>query len=251
MAGVSQSYVVALEGSRSSRDGVGPVPTIDVLVRLASALGQTPTDLLSQATAASGPHVLLIVDSATTLAAHVTTTLVDGVDTWISAGERADTVTSGHHIDLHHAKANAYKPEAVAAAIERGLHGLSPSVAGKRVGVVFSESAQVLLGSTDTIVDFEHDWGHVVSRAAWSAGALVAWNICVYELDVIKRMSDPLRCSLDLITSHDTVWTTNGHTVLRNRDGAMRLLRHLRPTNTAAADWRAFCHEQLQQISYN
>ena len=37
-AGVSQSYVVALEGSRSSRDVAGPRPTIDLVVRLAALL---------------------------------------------------------------------------------------------------------------------------------------------------------------------------------------------------------------------
>ena len=60
LAAISQSYVVALERSRLRGDG--PTPTIDVVARLASALGLSPTDLFHGGLRRTSTHVLLVVD---------------------------------------------------------------------------------------------------------------------------------------------------------------------------------------------
>ena len=90
LAGVSQSYVVALEGSRSSRGAAGPTPTLDVLARLASALGIEPSVLLGPSIHRAGPHVLLVVENDGAGLFGVVDSFVDDVDTWVSAGHRSE-----------------------------------------------------------------------------------------------------------------------------------------------------------------
>jgi transcriptional regulator with XRE-family HTH domain len=249
LAGVSQSYVVALEGSRSSRDAAGPSPTIDVLARLASALGTEPAALLAPSVHRSGPHVLLVVEDDGASLFGVAKSFAADVDTWVTAGHRRDTAEADHHIALHLDASGPYDHGEVALAIDHGLATLSPVIDGQRLGLIFSEDPSVLIEETAAVLDAEHDWSAMVSRAACSAGARSAWNLCVYELDVLRQMTDPLAASLELIRSHDTVWTTSGSSLHRNRAASMRLLQHLRPPRTSAEHWRQICTKQLDRIS--
>ena len=250
-AGVSQSYVVALEGSRSSRDVAGPRPTIDLVVRLASALRVEPTALLAPFMHRSGPHVLVVVEDDGAGLFEAATALADGVDTWVSAGHRRSPAGPARHIELHGDQAATYDAEAVDAALRGGLAALGPAVNGERVGIVFSESPSVLLDDTEAVLHAEHRWSAMVGDAVCAAGGRPAWNLCVYELDVLRRMADPFAASLDLIRSHDTVWTTNGTAVRRHRAASMRLLQHFRPEHTRADHWRQVCRKQLDRIAAN
>lgn len=256
-AGVSQSYVVALEGSRSSRDAAGPSPTIDVLVRLASALGSEPAALLEPSVHRSGPHVLLVVeDDGASLFDVAKSFIADqgdaadaaGVDSWVTAGHRRDMAEADHHIPLH-LGAGPYDRAEVARAIDHGLATLGPVIDGRRLGLIFSEDPSVLIDEAAAVLAAEHDWSAMVGRAVCAAGARPAWNLCVYELDVLRQMADPFAASLELIQSHDAVWTTCGSSLHRNRAASMRLLRHLRPPRTSAEHWRQICTKQLDRIS--
>ncbi|MCB0998127.1 MAG: hypothetical protein KDB40_02425 [Acidimicrobiales bacterium] len=115
----------------------------------------------------------------------------------------------------------------------------------KRPGI--GDCSRVPRGAS--IIEAEHDWSHVVSNAVWSAGAHPAWNFCVYELDVIKRMVDPLTASLELIRTHDAVWTARDDILVTKGSGQLRLLQRLRPAGMPVHHWRQVCEKQLARTS--
>lgn len=230
-AQVSQAYVVALEGSRSSRDPFGPSPTIDVVARLATALGTEPAVLLDPSLRRSGPHVLVIVEDDGDGLFELLHSRLGNVDGWVSAGNRKAT-PAGHHIRLHDGRPSSYRRERIAASIHDGLAELAPTLHGQRVGMVFSETPSVLLHATDAVMAVEGEWCELVADAVRAAGAEPAWNLCVYELDVLRQMPDPIATSTQLIGCHDTVWCTRGNSVLRDRAAASRLFEQLHPPTT-------------------
>ena len=85
-SGVSQPYVIALERARSSADRCGPNPTVDVIARLAHALGSNPQRLFTAALRPIGQHALLVVeDHQRTALEHVQRVTGESVNCWISA----------------------------------------------------------------------------------------------------------------------------------------------------------------------
>ncbi len=249
LVGVSQAYVVALEGSRSSRDPSGPCPTAEVLVGFASALRLHPSDLLQSSLRQGGPHVLLVTDRLGTGGLEAAVSQVDGVDLWVSAGRRPDLGERWPHIDLHPTDETEYALDTIAVELRAGLSRLSSRVQDRRLGMVFSESDPVLTGSTDAVLAAEHQWPSVVSRSVWAAGAEPSTTLCVYELDVVRRMPDPPAASLDLLRSHEDVWSLTGKGTSRGRVAAMRLLQGVRPPGTPAGEWRRTCTEHLDRLA--
>lgn len=248
-AGVSQAYVVALEGSKSSRDSSGPCPTVEVLVSIAAALRLHPSELLHSSLRRSGPHVLLVVEGSDAYKLEAAISQVEDVGMWITAGEQTAFAGRWPHIDLHSTDKPGYALDTITAALRRGLSGLSSQATDRRVGLVFSESDSVLLGSTDEVLAAEHRWKTMVSRSVWAVDAEPTATVCVYELDVVRRMQDPLAASLDLIRSHDSVWALDGERTSRGRRGAMRLLQGVRPPGRRADEWRLACTQQLDRLA--
>jgi transcriptional regulator with XRE-family HTH domain len=248
-AGVSQSYVVALEGSRSSRDVTGPSPTIDVLAGLASALEIEPWALLEPALRRAGPHVLLVVEDDGEGLFDAARSAIRDVDLWVSAGRRRDPDHPRPHLSLCSGTGDRYDRDQVAAGLQADLAALNPLVDGRRLGLVFSEREEVLLAATEDVLEIEQVWSAMVGRAVWSAGAHPAWTLCVYELDVLQRMGDPVAASLDLMSSHDRVWTTKRRTVHRGRTACTRVLRPMRPPGTRADHWREVCARHIDRLA--
>ena len=248
-AGVSQPYVVALESSKSSRDPSGPCPTVDVLVNFASALQLHPSELLRWSLRQAGPHVLLVTDDEGSDVVGIVGSHVEKVDVWVSAGTDTSYEGRGPHIDLHTTGQEPYQLDKIGATLRSGLSEFSSEVKDRRVGLVFSESDSVLLGSTDEVLEAEHHWQAMVSRSVWAANAEPSAIVCVYNLDVVRRMHDPLAASLDLIQSHDLIWTAKGHRLSRGRAAAMRLLQGVRPPGTRADDWRHTCAQHLDDLT--
>ncbi len=231
-ARVSQPYVIALEGSRSSRDVYGPCPTVDVVARLATALAVEPTVLLASALRRSGPHVLVVVEDDGEQLFEVLRSQVGDVDTWVSAGHRH--TAEWPHVALHDGHAESYDRGSVGAALRTGLSMLTPEIGGRRVGLVFSESPAILRKATGTVLALEHDWCDLVANRLRSTGAELAWNLCVYELDVLGQLDDPCAVGDELIATHDMVWCTRGRTVTRGRRAAAGLQIHLREARRPA-----------------
>ena len=242
-AGISQPYVVALERAATDPTAATPTPTIDVMARLADALGRTPHSLLDAALRRAGRHVLLVLeDVSRSPLTHVHRACGDDRLRWIWAASAPDEPrprAAAHHIDLRRNRARAYDPQAIARSLEHELAALGDAIHGEQLGLVFAETSAVMAGldDPDVIIRFEHAWHDVVTSATDRAGAHTAWNVCVYELEALIGLGNPIDATLDLIRSHDAVWLGRRNTVLSGADAARRVLQHMRPDLVDRDDW--------------
>ncbi|CAB4881732.1 unannotated protein [freshwater metagenome] len=236
--------MVALERSREAGNGSAPTPTVDVLARLAQALAMDARDLFAAALRPAGRHTLLVVEDHERSPLDHARAAAPTVGTWVWAGtSRALTTASArgnHSINLRRNANEAYEPAVIAASLRHELQALGSELGGRQVGLVFADTSAVMstLDDPGTIISFEHSWGHVVSRATASIGAHAACNVCVYELSALRALPDPVGATLDLIRSHDSIWSARHTTVTRAGPGARRILEQLRPSGIAATEWR-------------
>lgn len=234
-AGISQAYVVALESAcRPGRHG--PTPTIEVIARLAHALGVHHHDLVDVALRQPGNHVLCVVDRPGIAAVAASLPLVDDRADWVWVGGRGARAArrSGtvlRHIDLGARHAERYDADAVAGALCREIAGLPAADDDAAVGLVFADSSAIMsaMPDPDTMLELEHDWGHIVARAGWSAGRQVAWNVCLYELDTIRTRDDPIDVVNSLARTHDEVWFAARSGVMHGSAAELEVMRRLGP----------------------
>ena len=242
-AGISQAYVVALERAATEPATATPTPTVEVMARLADALGRTPRSLLDLSLRRSGRHVLLVLEDGTrSPLTHVHRACGDDHLRWIWAASSPDAPrprAASHHIDLRRSRARAYDPQAIARSLEHELAALGDTICGEQLGLVFAETSAVMAGldDPDIIIRFEHAWHDVVTSATDRAGAHTAWNVCVYELDALIGLGNPVDATLDLIRSHDAMWLGRRDTVLSGGDAARRTLQQMRPDGVGRDDW--------------
>ncbi len=239
-AQVSQAYIVALE--RAARVGpavTGPSPTIEVLIRLADALGLSPAQLFAAALAQPSRHVLLVVeDDVRSPLEHARMASSSSVDAWVVAGPTPD---ADHTISLRRDRRRTYDPVLITEALGAELERLGPELAGCRLALVFSEISELVMALDDPepLISFEHQWSEVVTSATAGINARAAWNVCVYELGALRSLPDPAGSTLDLLRSHDLVWAARGREVTPGAPAARRVLRQLCPDGTTSRAWRA------------
>jgi transcriptional regulator with XRE-family HTH domain len=221
LAGISQAYVVALERALRPHAGNSPTPTVEVVARLAWALGCEPTALFSASLRYPARHVLHIIEVPIKRSAldHAREAATTPVDMWVDS------------IRLHRERYDAYHPERVVAALHRELHSLSETQAGgftgQRLGLVFDEMSEVMgtVSDPDAVIAFEANWAQTVEAAAGMIGARVAWNVCVYELAALQGLSNPAEAAKSLLDRHDTVWFSHARGRATGEAAACRLLR--------------------------
>ena len=239
LAGVSQAYIVALERAARPLAENGPTPTVEVVARLAWALRREPTALFAASLRYPARHVLHIIEfpgkqSSLDLARDAATTPVDA---WIWSTAKASGAPDGapvhDSIRLHLQRDRAYKPERIVDVMKRelaALNGVRPGELGRqRLGLVFDEMSEVMRTVTDpdAVIAFEANWAQTVEAAVNTIGARVAWNVCVYELAALRRLSDPAGAAQSLLRSHDTVWFSHARGRATGDAAARRLLRRL------------------------
>jgi hypothetical protein len=57
------------------------------------------------------------------------------------------------------------------------------------------------------VINFEHQWANVVTRAADSIGAHALFNICVYKRSDLESLPNPSKTLDELIDCHDEIWS--------------------------------------------
>ena len=129
IAGISQPYVVALERARNSGLRQGPTPTVEVVARLAHALGCEPATLFAAALRQVGRHVLLVVDDAErSPLEYARQATRPGPDTWVLAGLSPairGAAGAGHRsIALHRDSRREYEPANIASSLRDELQRL-------------------------------------------------------------------------------------------------------------------------------
>ncbi|MEY4173291.1 MAG: Helix-turn-helix domain [Actinomycetota bacterium] len=250
---ISQPYVVALERSRESTAERTPTPAVDVVARLADALGIDPADLLSAAVRRSSRHVVLVLDSdhrhplshAREFAGHD-----DSQWVWASSQSSGVPRAANHHIDLRRERSGDYRPADIARSLHRELHDLGQHIAGRRLGLVFPETGAVMATIADptTVLEFERGWGEVVADAAVAAKSHAAWNVCVYDVHVLRGLDEPVAAFLELVRSHDTVWSAGRRHRKVGADAAFHVLERLRPSGADTADWSAHARQLVDSL---
>lgn len=220
-ARISQAYVVALEAGRRT-------PTIDVLARLAEALSIEPSVLLHRALRRRAQHVLLVIDDdRTSVVAAARRLAAAPVDRWVWASSTGTTPRGAHHrIDLRRRSGSGYRPAQIARSLEHELAGVVHEEPLHSLGLIFADTSAVMCALPDpgVLLDFEHGWADVVDRAATNCGARAELNVCVYRLDDLRSLRDPVAATLDVIRSHDTVWSAHRNRLVGGDTAARRVL---------------------------
>ena len=189
----------------------------------------TPQQLFETAIRPRGRHVLLVIeDRLLSPLEHARKAAGVSADSWIvaSAGSAAADLASSDldgqalqsdhlNINLRRQPQHVYEPVAIAASLDQELRNLDGVLSERNVGFLFADTSQVMCRQPDPAVvrRFEHQWADLVSDAAARVGARASWNVCVYELDDLRGLDDPLAATADLMRSHDTIWAARRGTL--------------------------------------
>jgi transcriptional regulator with XRE-family HTH domain len=250
-AGISQSYVVALEGAARPQ-ARRVVPTVDVIAGLAAALGRPAEELFAAALRVRCRHVLMVVDGAATdTLARARRACGDASVEWVRVVAadhpgHADEWT----ISLRRDDASTYDPARIAESLRVELAGRPTRVSADNLGLLFEETAAVMSSLEDphVILDFEDHWAEAVADAAGAANAHATWNVCVYERERLGALDDPVGASLHLLSNHDTVWLARRTSTLVGRTAARRMLLDLQPPGIPARAWSGDVDGMLDSI---
>ncbi len=250
-ARISQSYVVALERPGSMPGEGGPTPTLDVVARLAAAIGIDVHQLVSAGLRPVGRHVLLVVDDHTVPTLERARGAATSVDRWlVAARDRQDSAVEHQLIDLRRDRRQRYEHGAIEESLRAELALLQPSVRGEQLGLIFAETSDVMSSLVDPtpVLSFEERWSDVVTGAADDLGAHAAWNVCVYEMAALSALGDPLAATMHLMRTHDTLWSGRGADTAVGATAARRILRELRPAGSSPGVWRQAVEELITEL---
>ncbi len=179
--------------------------------------------------------MLLVVDESVRSPLDVVAGHTTGATRWVWAGSRPSGDAANRHrhrsINLRREGTTGYDRNAIVAALNRELQDLCTEQPEESVGLIFADTSEVMssLDDPSPVIDFEREWADIVARAAWSAGTHAAWNVCVYRIDALRNLADPVTAALDLIRHHDDVWVSSGGRFAHGDRGRLRLLHHMHP----------------------
>jgi transcriptional regulator with XRE-family HTH domain len=252
-AGISQPYVVALERARGADAPRTPTPAIDVVARLADALGFGLAGLASAALRRSSRHVVLVLDGDHRHPlSHVRELTGDDDSEWVwaSSGSADLPRHAAHRIDLRRDTGREYRPADIARSLHRELTAIANEVDGRRLGLVFPETSEVMASLDDpsTILDFERGWGDEVARATEAAGGHAVWNVCIYDIGALRGLDQPVDATLELIRNHDTIWSAGRSHHAAGAAAASHVLQRLRPAGTGTSDWSAHVRQLVESL---
>jgi transcriptional regulator with XRE-family HTH domain len=265
-AGVSPSYLSAIETGRNPATGRAPTPSLRVLAALGEVLQLDLTSVLAavgigdQADEADRRHTLLyvlaprpvdVIDHIARL--HGTTT-----ERWVYIPDPREAAPPGQDervalccrwpLGAEPYPDRTLDPRRVVEALTRDLRSGGARIPAARVGIAIADCSAVMRWVTnpETEVAFEAHWQKDAERTfRETLGRPPTDNVCVYHHDDIEALGhqvDPLGTALALIRAHDTVAAVEADGRLRTGAPAARaILTALRPAGVSRGSWSDLC----------
>jgi len=264
-AGVSPSYLGAVEAGRNPATGRAPVPSVRVLARLAVVLSVDLASLLAavgvEAASAGAPHTLLYVLASrpVDVVEHVARLHGDTTERWVVIPDPRDPppaagldervlVRCSWPLGADPYPDRVLDPQRVVDALERSLRDAASAAGSARVGLVIADCSAVMRWVTnpETEVAFESRWVDDVEHVfAATLRRPPTANVCVYHHDDIEALAlqaDPLAIGLGLLRAHTTVAAVDPAGEMRTGAPAARLvLGALKPAGVATQTWADLC----------
>jgi hypothetical protein len=123
---------------------------------------------------------------------------------------------------------------------------------GESVGLLFDEMSTVMaaVDKPKAIVDAERHWSTCVRSAAADVGARPAWNVCMYNADALRQLSDPVAAAMELTMSHDEVWSIHGDRTSQQQAALREVVHTLRPSTTSLSTWGDVVEECVSKAKH-
>jgi transcriptional regulator with XRE-family HTH domain len=255
-AAISPAYLATIEQGRNPSTGRPPVPSVEVLSRLASALGVDVNALLRPASAPATPHHAHLLAYVTEpppggLPMALNEVLGADVDHWLYiADPRFDAPATTPRVTVR--RFTLGRPpyatpdldgDALVAAIDAEAAALARSYHGRRVGLVIADCSAVMRYLNDAAAE-------VALESRWHDAVVDIWmrrlaqppaaDVCVYEQSDLAALGvtiDQLAIALELITRHDRVLVFDGSRTISGAPAVRRILDQAQPAGTSGAAW--------------
>lgn len=260
IAGVSASYISAIETARNPTTGRAPEPSILVAERLLKALALPPTHFATLCEhdddrADACNHLLLyrLGMHRDRLKPILVQLFGDSVDQWFCIGDpRGATEDAADMISWQWAfGVNPYpddylEPARILEALELELRKYANRVSARRSGLVVADCSTVMrwVVNPEREVDFETRWvvgsGDVMKRVFGQAPLA---NVCVYDHSDIESLSarmDVLDTLMRLFSCHTNVVAIDSENRIQKGPAAIAaILRECRPGGVSSTAWRS------------
>lgn len=224
-AGISPSYLVALEQGRNPTTGRPSSPSPPILAALGRVLGIGRSELFELAAPPSrSPHVLLYETGSghASPGAAARRLFGEAVEAWVEVPR-------------------ASAPDRGLAELETLLADRRPASGTPRLGLIFGASARPRRRDLSSLIAAEATWeADVAAVCRRTLGAEPAANVCVYREDDIRRAAgaDPLASALELIRAHPLVAVPDSRAgVTTGATAIEHMLAGLAPAGTDAGAW--------------
>ncbi len=258
-AGISPSYLLALEHGHNPTTGRAPTPSPRIITALGRVLGVEGSTLLDLASSPppASPHLLLYQTGSTQLsAAHAARLLfVDRVDGWVEIEDRGrpgdgsaanDVLLRAQGpLGIVGDERRSYDAENALSGLERLLGDAREFAGTARLGLVFGASSKNLraISNPDALLSSEATWERDVAGVCRrTLGVEPVANVCVYRE---PDLHDPT-VELNPLTSALALVQTHPHVAVQNVDGSVTtgpaaietILGTARPAEMSPDTWR-------------
>lgn len=261
-AGISPSYVTAIESGRNPATGRPPEPSIGVVERLSSALDLSnlvfAVDIGEGAACCDHNHTLLyrLDDGRRELREVLGEVFQQNVQQWICICDPRTPYDSDETLVAWHWRFgdfpypdNYLVPERIGEALEAELTNAAAKVTAENYGLVIADCSAVMrwMINPDAEVDYEDRWlERSTDVCCRLLGRPPVTNVCVYshrDLEALSRQIDVLDTVLRLLTAHSDILAIEGSgTVLAGTEAVLAVLAECRPGGVSGSAWRSMSH---------
>jgi transcriptional regulator with XRE-family HTH domain len=256
-AGISAAYVTSIELGVNPTTGRPPVPSIQVVRRLATALGIDVPRLLDESDPgrdAPDDHVLLycLEQPPFGMLEAIERTFGSGVDHWLYVADPREPEVDGldgratvvrWELGAFPYATSYLDPDAVLTALDGAVCSLSTPQPGYRVGLATADSSAVMrwVQNATAEVTLERTW-HTHVHDSWMRhlGTSVAIDVCVYQHEDKQALGltiDQLGTALALIRAHHRVFVLDHRGTIDGPLAIRRMLERTRPAGVSKKAW--------------